>query len=59
MDPSQRDELHMNLGLPRELRLRVDELRLGRARRDGGRQASLKQIITEALEELIARETRR
>jgi hypothetical protein len=56
----QRDtEVHMNAGLPRDLRLRIDELRLARARRDGGRPPSVKTVMVEALEALIAREATR
>jgi hypothetical protein len=53
------DEVHTNTGLPRELRLQLDDLRLARARRDGCRPPSVKALIVEALQALIGREKRR
>jgi hypothetical protein len=53
------EEVHTNTGLPRELRLELDAVRLARARRNGGRPPPLKALVIEALEALVAQERRR
>lgn len=46
------DEVHSNTGIPRDLWLRTEELRLVRARRTGHRP-SLKSLVAEGLELLL------
>ena len=42
--------------LPRDLRSRLDTLRLARAQREGGTPPTLRALILEGLEGLLARE---
>ena len=45
-----------SFALPRDMRSRLDDLRLVRAQRDGGAPPPLRSLILEGLEELLARE---
>ncbi len=52
----KKDEVHSNIGLPRNRRHKVDELRLVRARKGQCRPPSMKALVVEALEALVERE---
>jgi hypothetical protein len=57
MKRHKKDEVTTNLGLPLELRLRVDEMAISRARRFG-RKPHMKELMAEAIELLSAAEAR-
>jgi hypothetical protein len=50
-------EVATTIEMPRELRVQLDEVRVARARREGGLCPPLKRVVVEALQEFIARES--
>lgn len=58
MSQVQEDEVTTNTTMPRSLRLKLDELRLVRARRGRCRPPSMKSLVVEALEAFVEREVK-
>ncbi len=54
--PESTESYITSFALPREVRSRLDALRLARAQREGGGPPPLRSLILEGLEELLARE---
>jgi hypothetical protein len=53
------ENVSTTIEMPRALRLKLDEVRLARAHREGGLCPNLKTVIVEALEALLAADVRR
>ena len=57
MTHAKKDDVATNVGMPRDLRLKLDEVRLARARRGRCRPPTVKDLVREALVELVERES--
>lgn len=51
------DQVATTIEMPRELRVQLDEVRIARARREGGLCPPLKRLVVEAIQEFITRES--
>lgn len=54
--PGPTESYVTSFALPRDMRSRLDALRLARAQRDGGAPPPMRSLILEGLEGLLARE---
>jgi hypothetical protein len=54
--PGPTESYVTSFALPRDMRSRLDDLRLARAQRDGGAPPPLRSLILEGLEGLLAHE---
>lgn len=50
-------DVAVTIEMPLSLRLKLDEVRIARARRNGGLCPKLKAVVIEALQSLVAHET--
>jgi hypothetical protein len=57
MTHTAKDNVTTNIGMPRDLRLKLDEVRLNRARRGRCRPPSVKDLVKEALVAFVERES--